>query len=183
MQQFLSESINFAPICLRGLINAGGGSLPSGSETVALSDFAAQPNDRLGDALPGGIGFADMTDDGVLDVIAAAPSSDQPARDAGRLILWAGEPFMSSFPTATFENFNGAQNDRLGDASVGFQFADLNDDGVPDLLVGAQDADISGIVNSGGIFLWLGSSSISGSVLPDAVLEGDNPAAGDRLGR
>lgn len=161
----------------------GGISLPNGSATLVLHDPSAMAGDRIGSSYPQGIRFADITDDGVLDVIAGSPTADTFLQDCGRLLIWEGGSFLSSTPLARLEVFSASQNDQLTEATPGFQLVDLTDDGVVDVLAGAQNADLFGVTNSGAIYLWAGSSFLNGTVDADVTFEVPGAAAGDRLGR
>jgi hypothetical protein len=169
-----------------GTIDAGaihiwaGGSAP-GSE-IRLRLGAPQTSDRLGSASGQGVVLVDFDDDGALDVIAGSRTHDVGATDSGAVFLWRGGPFLSTNPDSVFEVPGAAANDQLGLASVGLQFADVTDDGVPDLLVGAQNADAGGVTNSGAIYLWTGGSMFPSSRPPDATFADPAAAAGDRLG-
>ncbi len=162
---------------------AGGGNLPNGSSTEVLTGDPPMPDDRIGSSYPQGFRFADVTDDGIVDIVAAVPMADAIDSDAGRVYVWEGGPFLSSTPSASLESANPSPNAQLGFASRGFLLADLTDDGIPDLVVGAENDDPNGIVNAGSIHFWRGGSSLAGFLFEDVRFEATNASDGDGLGR
>ena len=72
---------------------------------------------------------------------------------------------------------------KAGGGVARVQLVDVTDDGIADILAGAQDADRTGIVNAGAIPLWRGSPILAGTLDPDVTCAVPGAAAGDRLGR
>ena len=65
-----------------------------------------------------------------------------------------------------------AQDGRLGDAVSGA--GDINNDGLPDILVGARDVDINGDDNEGQVSVIFGSNNGFDGQIPVSDLNGDN---------
>jgi len=153
----------------------------SNAEHTMLRLGAQGTGDRLGSLSGRGIQFADLDDDGLLDVVAGASRYDGGATDTGGLFLWRGplEFLAEEFPDVELLVPGALANDQLGQASLGFQFADLDGDAVLDLLVGAEFADVGGVTNTGALYLWLGGDALGP---PDRVLSVPGALPGDRLG-
>ncbi len=121
-----------------------------------------------------GIQLADVTGDGVVDVVAAAVYANVASViDSGAVYVWEGGAALNGTPAprATLAVAGAANNDRLGDLSgQGVEFADVTTDGILDLVVGNQRADIAGVADVGAIYVWEGGASLIGSPAPRATL-------------
>jgi len=170
----------------QGIVNSGGIWIWQGGSSFASTPLATlwtgspDANARLGSVSGRSIRFADLTDDGILDLVSGTPGADDLGPDAGALYLWEGSSSLSglTFPQTLYV-FTAQPNDQLGRASVGIQFADLTGNAVPDLLAGAELADVDGVTNAGALYVWYGSSAPSGA---DVRLSVPGAQAGDRLG-
>ena len=166
-----------------------GGEGPDGAPQLwaPLFDEFASSGDQLGDAPGGGILIADVTNDGLEDVISVSPLDDLGGGipNAGEALVWAGGNSMntSPFPNSRLFSPNPRPNDQLGHATVSLIAADVTDDGVLDVLVASELAD-EGALNSGAIYLWKGGSDLefNPEPQPEATLQENNPSDGDRLG-
>ncbi|MCW8141278.1 MAG: hypothetical protein KIT58_20440, partial [Planctomycetota bacterium] len=100
------------------LVWAGGAGLAGTPAPLAeLRRENPVQSDRLGDLdATGGLGLqlADVTGDGVLDVIAAGALIDTTVQDAGAVLIWAGGAGLSSTPTAELAVPGASASDRLG---------------------------------------------------------------------
>ncbi len=167
-----------------GIVDVGtiyvweGGSSLSGSPAprATLTVPGAVASDKLGYSGGQGIQLADVTGDGVLDVVASAIEADVAGvTDAGAIYVWGGGSALSGSPPplATLTVSGASVGDRLGEAYLsgqGIQFADVTGDGVLDVVAGATGADVAGVTNAGAIYVWKGGSSLSGSPMLLATL-------------
>jgi hypothetical protein len=159
-----------------------GAANPSSAPTATLRALAPVAGDQVGSASGLGVQLADVTDDGVLDIVAGARYADVAGVvNAGAVHVWRGSSSLSGNvnPFATLSVPGAIAGDQLGFASMGIQLEDVTGDGVSDLVVGAERADV-GEVNTGAIYLWKGGSTgLSGL---DVTLSVVGAFAGDRLG-
>jgi len=102
----------------------------SGVSTTFLHSFGGPTSGAMfGQSLSG---FGDYDGDGIDDFLMGAPNHDASSTDSGVVQIWS---VFGAEPIATF---TGGMNDHLGRsvASAG----DLNLDGLPDFILGANDA-------------------------------------------
>jgi hypothetical protein len=126
----------------------------------------ARPGDQLGSS----VAVGDVNGDGRLDLIIGAMGADGPdgveprRRDAGAVYVIYGRPTHHKI----YDILDGNQDltvhgERPGDR-LGFSVAsgDLNGDGIPDLILGAIDADgaRNDKPNSGQVYVIFGSTSL-----------------------
>jgi hypothetical protein len=134
--------------------------------------------------IPGAFGqmaIGDVTGDGVPDLVIGAPSmTGQVNRAGGFLVVPGGTGFASVVTdAANVIRLHGAVKDQpLGQSIC---LADVNGDGIADILVGAPD-DQSATNGPGRVFVVLGGPSLkSGTIsFPFAVLSGASGA--DKFG-
>ncbi len=175
-----------------GVTNTGaiyvwaGASVPSGVPTATLSVPGAAAEDRLGLASGQGLFLADVTNDGVLDIVAASSGADVGGVfDAGAVYVFAGGGALtgSVTPTATLTVAGAVVLDGLASSDgQGIQVGDVTGNGALDLVVGAELADVAGVVDAGAVYVWQGGVGLSGSPAPHATLTRPVPVAGDQLG-
>ncbi|MCI0341625.1 MAG: VCBS repeat-containing protein [Planctomycetales bacterium] len=163
-----------------------GGSSVSGTPTATLSRSGAAAGDRLGDGPGRAIQAADVTGDGVADVIVAAPSSDPGGtQDAGSVTIWAGGPGLTggAAAAATLVIPSGMAWDLLGVGSgQPVQVADVTGDGTDDLVVAAIWANSGPVQDTGRILVWAGGSGLTGTPSPSATLAVAGASWADQLG-
>jgi hypothetical protein len=133
-------------------------------------------------------GIGDLNNDGLGDLLLGSPTHSVAGRaDSGAAYVVFGKASSSSvlLPSMTAQQgftINGAAGDKVGSA-VGNP-GDVNGDGVPDLLIGADSADHSG-ENAGSTYLVYGPAG-PGTDLADLGAQGrrfDGVQAGDRSGQ
>lgn len=105
-------------------------------------------NDHLGAAVAGG----DLDDDGLADVVVAAPDSDANGEDAG-LVYVAEGPATSAMFNPQVSLFGESAGDKAG-TSVAV-IGDVDGDGVSDLAVGAPYSDV-GAQDAGATYVLFG---------------------------
>ncbi len=138
----------------------GGSSLASkGAESADLAFDGAEAGDRLGNSVTCG----DLDGDGHADLVLCAqlanPSAPTLMQHAGKVFVVRGGSSMISAPVSSTDIviFGSAVEDRFGtSASV----ADVNGDGIDDLLVGAPLND-SFDIDAGRVYVFLGGSSLA----------------------
>lgn len=144
---------------------AGGpGLLGATGPTAVLRPAPQAPSTYLGRQ---GIQVADVTGDGILDVVSAAPFN-APSPTFGTVYVWEGGGALSGAP-APRASLSSA---RLADANnVDFlQFAELTGDGVLDLVASADDQ----------VLVYAGGAALSGAPAPRAQLRTDPYNRGQR---
>ncbi|MCI0342429.1 MAG: IPT/TIG domain-containing protein [Planctomycetales bacterium] len=166
---------------------AGGSGLTGTlSSTATLGVVGAVAGDQVGLAVGQAVQCADVTGDGVLDIVAGAQSADAGATaNTGAVYVWAGGSGLTGTlgTTATLQVAGAVASDQLG-AAVGqaIQCADVTGDGTPDIIAGAQVADVGGTTNTGAVYVWAGGSGLSGTLSPTATLRVAGAVANDQLG-
>ncbi len=172
-----------------------GRTTPQGTPTATLTVPGAVMDDHLTSAVDTAFGASDqglfledVTGDGVLDIVAAAALADVGGvLNAGAVYVWKGGPGLhgSQAPTACLVSPHPVAEDRLGESArfndTGLVFDDVTGDGVRDLLVKSEFADILGTVDAGALYVWEGGSGLTGQPLPTATLTIPGAAPGDRL--
>ena len=165
-----------------------GSASPSSHPTATLTVPGAAAGDRLCYIGSGqGLLCADVTGDGVLDVVAGARHADGPNGDEGAVYVWAGGSGLtgSPSPTATLTVTGAAAVDLLCviTSGQGLLCADVTGDGVLDVVAGACYADVGGTVDTGAVYLWQGGSALTGALAPTTAFIVPSASSGDQLGR
>jgi hypothetical protein len=97
--------------------------------------------------------IADVNGDGVAEIVVGAPGvADRSNRDAGKVWILSGRD-GATLRTISAENLGSAQ---LGSAVAAI--GDVDDDGFPDVTVGAPGYSPPGRPNSGAVFTFSGRS-------------------------
>jgi hypothetical protein len=124
------------------------------------------------------IEIADVTGDGILDVIAGDPG----AGTGGRVYVYAGGPGFGISAGASLSVPGAVSGDNLGVAGEqGILFADVTGDGILDIIVAAEQADVGGVQDAGAIYVWAGGAGLMAGGGPRATLTVPGAVAFDRL--
>src|SRR4051794_36824597 len=154
----------------RGRLNSGSAYVIFGRRSSATVDTASlgsngfridggAANDALGTWVAGG---RDVNGDGRPDVLVGAPLADHNGRgNSGTVyaIFGTGSTAgvdVNALGGAGFAIDGASAGDRLGSAAA--STGDLTGDGLPDVLVGAPAADVSGRIDAGAAYLVAGRS-------------------------
>jgi hypothetical protein len=136
----------------------------------------------------------DFNDDGFLDVLVTADLADvnhsgQLVRDAGELYIFFGPTFNPAAAVRLREPIlaNLPSNGPETEARFGFSVAavaDINGDGIDDMVVGASEASVnSGFAKAGEAFVLLGKKDLSQANPPNVIhLAEQEPEAGAKFG-
>lgn len=174
---------------------------PSLSGSVApfatLVVTGAEQDDALGairsDAYGSSVLLADVSGDGALDLVIAAPGSDVGGTvDAGRIVVWAGGTTLvgTPAPLAMLEVAGAVTGDRLGSAlerqgraRQPVVIADVTGDGVMEIIGVAAGADVASVVDAGAVYVWVGGAALTGAPLsPTSTWTIPGAFPGDMLG-
>ncbi len=164
-----------------------GSTTPIGTPTACLKVLDSVSGDRLTRSSGQGIQLADVTGDGLLDIVAGATyATISRVTGAGAVYVWAGGSLLAGIvaPTATLSVPGAQPNDWLGNiAGQGVQIEDLTGDGVLDVLAATYVANVGGVADTGAIYVWTGGSTLSGRMPPTATLTVPGARPNDWLGR
>lgn len=174
-----------------GLFDGSSSVLPVGA---GFAIFGAEANDLLGSGGSSGLHVADVTGDGVADVIVSAAYADgvgNARESAGETYVIQGGPGL----TGTVDLGAVTPDARLVATIVGrdaldisrvIAVGDLDGDGIADLVIGAPDSSLGGAA-SGAVFVVRGGPTLTGTI--DLASAGASllaaipgAGAGDRLG-
>ncbi len=143
------------------------------------SDFSSQPSASL-DYPPGVAAsfpqFADVTGDGVLDLVVTVTGQLDPVT-YGAVCVWAGGASFGGAPDVVLSVADPAGG--LGSRTA--QLADVTGDGVRDIVIPAPFADWNGVENVGIVYVWKGGASLLGASAPTATLRDPNAVPYDQL--
>ncbi len=125
--------------------------------------------------------LVDVTGDGTRDVVAGSSLTSP----RGAVFVWKGGSGISGSinPTARLEPKSGTGAGLLetnGSATQGLQFADLDLDGITDIVAARSDAKVSGVLSAGAIYVFAGGA-LSGTVNETALLKRKSPVQADFL--
>ncbi len=150
-----------------GRHRAGSVYLRSGATRELILQFdGEEPEATFGSTLAVA---GDIDGDGVPDIIIGAPGASPNGRTgAGSVFVYSGATGKLLF------RFDGPESfDSLGDAVAGG--ADVDGDGVPDIIIGAPSASPAGRVGAGSVFVFSGATG-------NLIFRFDGLARGDALG-
>lgn len=152
-----------------------------------LSVPGASSGSRLGYAGGTGLTCIDLTGDGVLDVVSHTTlASPGGVTQAGAIHLFAGGDGLTGAvaPLASLAVPGAAPFDMLGNrlAGPGLEFLDFTGDGTLDVLAPSSVADVNGVVDSGGVYVFAGDAGFAGAQAPVATLFAPEARKSDQLG-
>ena len=163
----------------------------SGADHSVLLEFTPETAGFFGSSVAG---MGDVDGDGYDDLVVGAARADDPGEDAGQVFAYSG---ADGSPLWTFDGRHAG--DWLGSA-VG-ALGDVNGDGVPDIVVGAQGNGGEAFVLNGddgsvihrlrprpgsgsayGQFFASGPGDVDADGVPDVLVTDYNAGEGDLIG-
>jgi len=139
-------------------------------------------NTRLDHLAYSGFDLADVTGDGVRDVIIGSSNAPVGGVDqAGAIFGWQGGPWLagSPAPTVTLRASNPSPLNRIGDRP--FSLIDLSGDGVLDVACASAFLTVQGMELAGGLAIFGGGPGLAGDVEPLLTLKRRRAFARDFL--
>lgn len=144
-----------------------GASSPSGTPSFTLAVTGAAFGDRLGNVGTFGDGrqalqLADLTGDGVLDIVIGASEADTGNTNAGGIYVWKGGASIAAGPDYILSVAGAGTDDRLGNPEFGqgILLLDVTGDGQLDVVALTTYADVGGVSDIGAIYVWKGGASL-----------------------
>ena len=144
------------------LVVLGDIALPAQIDLAETSPYLAVHGESAGDSIPNYLAAGDLNSDGADELIIGGPAVDAPGREnAGR--VYAVEHGKGGQVDLANENVvtitGGERKDGLGFEVAS---ADLNGDGVDDLIIGARDADgpLDQVNNGGEVHVFFGGDRL-----------------------
>ncbi len=169
------------------------GSMTTSPDGSIIEIIGADTHDRIGGTQDGRIAVADVTGDGIDDLIFSTPSADGPdnSRSNGGEVhvmlggaTLTGQIDMQAPGAALGATFYGAAEN---DGIILLDAGDVNGDGIADLIMGVPGDDTNG-VNAGGAIIAWGGGDLADRVDIDLGERPDyprilGPTAGEKWGR
>ncbi|MFO0983611.1 MAG: PKD domain-containing protein [Planctomycetota bacterium] len=143
---------------------AGGPALSGALTPTASLTLTGASSDNVGFVSGQAIQLADVTNDGILDVVSGTYNYDGAKADTGAFLVWPGGPTLTGYQGSPYVfTVPGTEVDRLGFAksTQGLRLADVTGDGIPDLIGSAPHTDVGGVDEAGAIYLFRGPLSAS----------------------
>jgi hypothetical protein len=138
-------------------------------------------NGYLGYDLGQNFQFADVTGDGITDVVGVA-------RDrGGAILIWhgpiSGHPSASADATLRCSDPDSGLWESMWNGNVAqpVVLEDVTNDGTLDIVAAFPEADTT-FQGAGEVCVWAGGSGLAGTPAPTAILRRRNPGKWDRLG-
>ena len=128
------------------------------------------------------VASGDFNNDGISDVALAAPYEDTAGANSGSVYVMLGKDLSSgSIPETNINDLGVGEGITIRGAVAGelfgwsVDFADVNNDGVSDLIVGAQSATANGIGGAGKTYVIFGGDTLDDATTFDvSTLDGSN---------
>ena len=146
----------------------------------------ADPEDSFLNGLGQLLQVADITGDGVRDLVAVAPAaSPNGVEGEGAIYVWEGQAGLEGWPapTAVLSSSSASLFEGLGDGMrQSTVFGDITGDGILDVVARGPNATVGNALSAGVIYVFEGGSGLRGSVFPKARLLDPKARSGDQLG-
>ncbi len=149
--------------------------------TATLVEPAPSAIDRLAGGSEAGFRLADVTGDGIADIIARAPQAAVGSVDVGAVFVFEGGAPLQGTPAPRADLYGSTVGSKLASGRFGVELSDFNHDGVLDLLITEPRGYRTGFSERGGAFLVLGGASLSSPMVPVAVLQRPGGVNGDAV--
>ena len=147
------------------------------SSEAAAAFHGAVKGDRFGEALAAG----DVDGDGEMDLLVAAPASETTGNMTGRVYVFSGAGSLAGRVAAEADVvLSGTESQ--ADFGRDLTCADLDSDGVSDIMVGAPQSSVTAVM-SGRCYVFMGGADLSDtpSYAADIVFTGE-PLPSERFG-
>lgn len=157
--------------------------------TATLTRSSPIAFDNLGSGSGQVLRFADVTGDGLVDVVVVGSHLVvNGLGQVGGVLVWAGGAGLRGTPAPLAAlSVPGAKTfDRLGEVGTvngpGVQLSDVTGDDVADVVCGASFAEVNGVQVAGAVFVWAGGGTLVAATAPTASLMVTNATPG-RVGQ
>ncbi len=166
---------------LSGDVNLSNLNGPGGVEGVTINNSSGSFSDQFGWSVSSA---GDINSDGMTDIIIGAIAADNSEGDVSgqAFIIFGGDDFPGVFDLSTLNEpespagitINGINaGDRVGNSVS--HAGDVNDDGIDDIIVGANRANANSEIDSGQSYIIYGDMNLPGVIELSALNQpGDN---------
>jgi len=169
----------------RGVVYVIYGSENLFSPTVFLSDlngtngFVINGIDSQ-DAIGFALGIGDINNDAIDDLLISSISANQQgAINAGEVYVVFGneQGFTAELALSDLDGNNGftltgiAQDNFIGDDLAA---GDINGDGIDDVIIGANQVDVNGLIDAGTVYIYFGGENAFPGTLSLSEIDGTN---------
>ena len=122
-----------------------------------------------------GVRTADVSGDGIADVIAGTSLADISGVDGtGAVFVWRGGTALRGrvAPSSTLTVPGAQTDDRLTHCDgLTLWLQDVTGDGIADVVTGTERANIGSVFGAGAFYVWAGGAALMGDQTPTAALE------------
>lgn len=139
-----------------------------GSTSLAASIDASAANVKIigedgGDQLGISVATGDVNGSGILDILAGADQNTAGGSAAGAAYVFYGSASLASSIDASAANVKLIGEDDEDNFGISISSGDVNNNGITDILVGAQQTG-PGISHQGAAYVFYGSTSLPSSI-------------------